>query len=312
MTTSARPLLVTHSGTFHLDDAFAYAVLKLALGLSAPGLDHTLTRTRDRQVIERADFVWDVGNIHDPALGRFDHHQRGAPVRDDGVPLSAAGLIWQCYGEVAVTALLGQDTPVSLVGAVAVEFDRDVVHRMDEIDNGIKDPEDSLGLSSLVADCNLPWDSTGIGNQDAEDAAFGCASVVVARFLYHRVIAVRARLDAEAVVLAACAAASDPRLLELGRKMPWHDIVRRHGLPVFLSVYPVPDGNWVIDAMPDGLSGYCLPLPAAWAGLRDEALVAVTGVDDAVFVHPPRFLGVAASRTGALAMALLTLDRDQP
>ncbi len=27
-----RPLLVTHSGTFHLDDAFAYAVLRLALG----------------------------------------------------------------------------------------------------------------------------------------------------------------------------------------------------------------------------------------------------------------------------------------
>ena len=28
-----RPLLVTHSGSFHLDDAFSYAVLRLALGL---------------------------------------------------------------------------------------------------------------------------------------------------------------------------------------------------------------------------------------------------------------------------------------
>ena len=28
-----RPLLVTHSGAFHLDDAFACAVLRLALGL---------------------------------------------------------------------------------------------------------------------------------------------------------------------------------------------------------------------------------------------------------------------------------------
>ena len=32
-----RPLLVTHSGTFHLDDAFAYAVLRLALGLRGTG-----------------------------------------------------------------------------------------------------------------------------------------------------------------------------------------------------------------------------------------------------------------------------------
>ena len=31
------PLLVTHSGSFHLDDAFAYAVLRLALGLGEAG-----------------------------------------------------------------------------------------------------------------------------------------------------------------------------------------------------------------------------------------------------------------------------------
>ena len=35
-----RPLLATHGGTFHLDDAFAYAVLRLALGLGEPGGDH--------------------------------------------------------------------------------------------------------------------------------------------------------------------------------------------------------------------------------------------------------------------------------
>ncbi len=33
--TPRRPLLVIHSGTFHLDDALAYAVLRVALGLGA-------------------------------------------------------------------------------------------------------------------------------------------------------------------------------------------------------------------------------------------------------------------------------------
>lgn len=68
------PRLVTHSGTFHLDDAFAYAVLTLASGLGEAGRDHELVRTRDEAVIAGADLVWDVGATYDPARGRFDHH----------------------------------------------------------------------------------------------------------------------------------------------------------------------------------------------------------------------------------------------
>ena len=117
--TARPPLLVTHGGSFHLDDAFAYAVLQLGLGLGATAGDHKLVRTRDPTMIERADIVWDVGAVHDPAAGRFDHHQRGAPERDDTTPFSAAGLIWRHYGEAAVTALLGLSTDAALAAAVA-------------------------------------------------------------------------------------------------------------------------------------------------------------------------------------------------
>ncbi len=51
------PLLVTHSGTFHLDDAFAYAVLRLALGLRDAGRDHALVRTRDERAVAGADLA---------------------------------------------------------------------------------------------------------------------------------------------------------------------------------------------------------------------------------------------------------------
>ena len=106
MPTPHRLLLVTHSGTFHLDDTFAYAVLRLALGLGEADRDHTLVRTRDEAVIAQADLAWDVEAVYDPAAGRFDHHQRGAPVRQDGTPLSAAGLVWRHHGEAAMRALL--------------------------------------------------------------------------------------------------------------------------------------------------------------------------------------------------------------
>jgi uncharacterized UPF0160 family protein len=100
------PTLATHSGKFHCDDAFAYAVLRLALGLRAAGQDHTLLRTRKPDLIEAATIVWDVGSVFDAAANRFDHHQRGAPTRPDGTPFSSAGLIWQVYGQRAVAALL--------------------------------------------------------------------------------------------------------------------------------------------------------------------------------------------------------------
>jgi uncharacterized UPF0160 family protein len=102
---SSIPILVTHSGKFHCDDAFAYAVLRLALGLQQPGLDHNLVRTREAEVIAGGSIVWDVGSVYDVQQNRFDHHQRGAPTRADGTPFSSAGLIWQVYGERAVAAL---------------------------------------------------------------------------------------------------------------------------------------------------------------------------------------------------------------
>ncbi len=309
--TPRRPLLVTHSGTFHLDDAFAYAILRLALGLGAAGEDHTLVRTRDETTIAQADVAWDVGAVHDPAAGRFDHHQRGAPVReDDGLPYSAAGLVWRHHGEAAARALLGLSGMDDLSPAVASEIDREVVRRIDGIDNGVGPPGDALGLASLVDDLNTPWDSPAVGDRAAEDAAFLRAADLAAAFLRRRAEAVRSRLAAEAVVLAAHARSADPRVLELGRKLPWEGPAFAHALPVLYAVYPVPNGNWMVDAMPPepGSFSQRLPMPEAWAGLRGADLAAASGVPDAVFAHARRFVGAARSREGALEMARRAIE----
>jgi ribonuclease J len=300
-----RPNLITHSGTFHCDDAFAYATLRLALGLSSAGEDHTLTRTRDPALIATADIVWDVGAIHDAAKGRFDHHQRGAPTRaDDGVPFSAAGLVWQVHGPAAVRALL-PPTHAKQADAVAAAIDDDVIRRIDAIDNGVAHPGDTLGLSALVEDCNPAWDSGLVGAAAAEDAAFVQAADKMQDFLRRRVARVRAKLAADALVETAHAQSSDPRILELDRKMPWQDPVFAHGLPVLYAVYPVPGGNWMVDSMPPEPNSFAqrLPLPAAWAGLQGDDLVAASGIEDAVFVHAKQFVGAARSRAGAMEMA---------
>ena len=298
-----RPLLVTHSGKFHCDEVFAYVVLRLAVGLGEAGTDHTLVRTRDAALIAGGDVVWDVGSVHDTATARFDHHQRGAPAREDGTPFSSAGLVWQVHGEAAMRALL-PPAQQSLAAAIAAEIDETVVRRIDENDNGVSaSPDDRLGLSSLVGDCNPGWDA--VQSDEATDAAFAVAVALVDGVLRRRASALRARLAAAAGIVAAHAASADPRILELDRGMPWKGAVFDHALPVVYAVYPVSNGNWMVDCMPPEPGSFAqrLPLPEAWAGLQNAALAEASGVEDAVFVHVRRFVGGARTREGALEMA---------
>ena len=294
------PLLVTHSGKFHCDEVFAYVVLRLALGLGTG--NHTLVRTRDAAVIARGDVVWDVGSAYDEATNRFDHHQRGAPTRDDGTPYSAAGLVWRGYGTQAVGAALGPEAAAFAI-AIAAEIDNTLVRRIDELDNGVVPEKDTLNLAALIGDVNPSWDAPA-GDAQA-DAAFLQAVAMADGVLRRRIESLRGRLAAEAIVVAAQAASADPRILELARGMPWKNAVFAHDLPVAYAVYPVSNGNWMVDSMPPEAGSFeqRIPLPQAWAGLPEAELAAISSVNDAVFVHLRRFVGAAKTRVGALDMA---------
>jgi uncharacterized UPF0160 family protein len=79
-------IIATHNGNFHADDVFSVAALKSIL----PAFK--LIRTRDAELINKADIVIDVGGEYDPEAGRFDHHQRGgAGERENGIPYSSFG-----------------------------------------------------------------------------------------------------------------------------------------------------------------------------------------------------------------------------
>ena len=303
------PLLVTHSGKFHCDEVFAYVVLRLALGLWEPGTDHALVRTRKPEPIAAADIVWDVGSTFDAARQRFDHHQRGAPQREDGTPFSSAGLVWQTYGEHAVAHLLEPVDAAGFAPAIARELDRKLVRRIDEVDNGVSvnGPvlDDALGLAALVGDFNPPWDDPAANGLMAGDAAFLEATAFVEGILRRRVEGLRGRHAAEASVLAAHGTGEDPRILVLDRGMPWKGAVFAHDLPVLFAVSPASNGNWMLDTMPPEPGSFAQrqPLPESWAGLQDNDLAERSGVADAVFVHVRRFVGAARSRDGALEMA---------
>ncbi len=311
---AAHPVLATHSGKFHCDEVFAYVVLRLALGLGAPGADHTLLRTRKAELIEAADIVWDVGGLFDVAARRFDHHQRGAPLREDGTPFSSAGLVWQVFGAEAVAALLRSSGAADSAAAIAAEIDQGVVRLIDELDNGVSAEgpvkRDTLGLARLIEDCNPAWDDPASSGQQAGDVAFLEAAGLMEGVLRRRVEGLRARHAAASAVLAAYEQSADQRMLVLERGMPWKNVVFSHDLPVLLTISPASNGNWMVDTVPPEPGSFAqrLPLPASWAGLQNAELAAETGVPDAVFVHLRRFVAAAKSRAGALELARLALE----
>src|SRR5580700_2533173 len=75
----------THDGSFHADEVTACALL-LVFGQ----IDKDkIVRSRDTQVLERCEYVCDVGGIYSPEHKRFDHHQS-----EYAGEFSSAGMVW--------------------------------------------------------------------------------------------------------------------------------------------------------------------------------------------------------------------------
>lgn len=290
-------MIATHPGGFHADDVFAVATLGL---LAGPPVD--VVRTRDRGRQDQADVRVDVGGRSDPANGDFDHHQRGgAGERANGIRYASFGLVWAHHG----AAIAGSPE-------AAAALDRRLVQGVDANDTGqtistpLVDDVRPMTVSGVIAAMNPVWDEALSPEQ--EDARFADAVAVATQLLERELTAAAAFSRAHDLVHAAIGRASDPRIVELDRNMPWREAVVTTAPEALLVAYPKSDG-WALQAVPRELGAFAnrRDLPTAWAGLEGDALAAVTGVPDAVFAHAAGFYASARSREGALALAALAL-----
>ena len=290
---------VTHDGSFHADDVFAYAVLRAAV----PGI--ALERTRDAEAVARADLVFDVGGLFDPQARRFDHHMRDRPLRDDGTPYSSLGLLWREYGRTAVAAFLG-GAERDVVQAVWRELDGSLVVEIDRTDNGIG-LAGAGHLSSVIEAFNPVWDEPGDQNE-----AFTAAADLAAGILARQCRQVAASERAKSMVFAASRSAEDARILVLDRKLPWEAAVYDGGLTDALYViYPdEAHARWYCRSVSVAQNSFDqrLPLPERWAGLRDRDFSQAAGIADGVFCHPSRFICAATSRASAIALAQRSIE----
>jgi uncharacterized UPF0160 family protein len=285
----------THNGLFHADDVFAVAALKRVFTVET-------VRSRDPKVFGACDLRVDVGGEYSSERNTFDHHQvGGAGARPNGVPYASFGLVWKhfgletCCGDARVTQMV----------------DERLVQTIDADDNGVLLFKLQLGLSLDLCTAPVLIDSLNPNWFEVKrfDAAFEKAVELAELILGRTIERARGIVEAETGVREAITMTKDPRIIILGFMCPWEEVVLAEAPQALYVCYPSESGDWRVQAVPDapGSFGMRKPLPAAWAGKHGAELAALTGVDDASFVHNNLFIGAALSLEGALKMAGLAL-----
>lgn len=283
--------IATHNGNFHADDVFSVAAMKYIY----PSFE--LIRTRDLEIINKADVVIDVGGIYDAETNRFDHHQRGgAGERENGIPFSSFGIIWKKYG---VTICQGNE-------GVANAVDGGLVSTIDAIDCGfVEGKQEGISLSQTIGMFNPTWEEDNHVD-DCFHEAVAFASRVLARFI----AIASGGISAKVIVAKAIETAKDPRVIVLAQYTPWKKTVVTMSNEALYVIYPSQTGEWRIQTVPTELGSFenRKKLPIAWAGLSDAALQEVTGIDDAMFCHNGLFIAGARSFESAMKIATMAIE----
>ncbi|UDF33023.1 UNVERIFIED_ORG: MYG1 family protein (plasmid) [Roseateles sp. XES5] len=296
--------LVTHSGGFHADELLSSVILTRLFPAAR------LVRSRAPEwITPGADrVIYDVGGAYDPVAGIFDHHQRGAPLRDDGQPFSSFGLIWRQFGRDYLNAL---DVPASDTEALHARFDLDFVLPVDLMDNGALSPSAAGALAKVTLPVLLETLKPVFDDRapDADDRAFHNALAIARSFVEATIHQGAAKLRAESIVLQAIAAAGEGQVLELPMGMPFRPAIVKAGADHLLFVVHPRDTDWCLTGIRRSSDGFELraDLPAAWAGLTGDALAAACGVAGATFCHNGRFIAAAKTREAALEMARIAV-----
>ncbi|MEY8214899.1 MAG: MYG1 family protein [Colwellia sp.] len=283
--------IATHNGNFHADDVFSIAALKHIFP------SFTLVRTRDLEIIGKADLVIDVGGKYDPDTGRFDHHQRGgAGERENGIPYSSFGLIWQKYGLEICQG--NQD--------VANSVDTGLVSTIDAIDCGhVEGVSQGISLSQTISMFNPTWQE-----ESHFDSCFDEAVDFASRILTRFIASANGGISAKDIVAKAIENAKDPRVIVLEKYTPWKRTVHALTEEALYMIYPSQSGQWIIQTVPvePGSFEDRKSLPKQWAGLSDQAFKEVTDIDDAMFCHNGLFIAGAESFESTMKMASIALQ----
>lgn len=284
-------LIVTHNEKFHADEIFACAVLLLIFK------DAEIIRSRNEEDFKRADIRVDVGEKNNPETLDFDHHQRGgAGNRENGCPYASFGLVWKEFG-----------SKICENEEVAEKIDRKLVQTVDALDFGYDFFTYSdiypYTISDMISSFNSSWEE-----EDNSSEAFFDLLEIAKKIIEREIIKAQSILNAKDFVKKVIKYSPSLQYLILDKNCPWKDVIK-YDEDFLYVIFPGLENKWMVQAVPDRYKSFKnkKDFPEAWAGLRSCELQKVSGVKDALFCHPNRFICGAKSKEGAINLVELAL-----
>lgn len=245
----------THSGKFHSDDVFSAALLTY--------LNPNIQIIRDYSIPKDFDgIVFDIGG------GSFDHHQKGALVRDNGIPYAAFGLLWKEFG----LSILSTDD--------AESFDKSFIQPLDYSDN----TGERNDLAEIISLFNPRWDEdkdTDICFNEAKDIAF--------KILTNKIEMIKSINRAKDFVFESIKKAKG-NIAVLSTRAPWKNFI--NGTDIEFVVYPSDRGGYNAQGVPKtvGNNELKISFPQEWRGKTAKELKDITGIETLSFCHNSGFL----------------------
>lgn len=300
--------LVTHDGSFHSDDIFAAATLSIYL--DNLGKRFQIIRTRDQEIINSGDYVFDVGGIYDEKNNRFDHHQVGGAGRrilstsegQETIEYASFGLVWKKFG-------------VEISGSKEVfdTVDRRLVVPVDAFDNGIDLYKNNFENLSpyTINDVMSIFSKTALEDAN-KDEQFMKALVWAKEILTREIKKANDQIEITKIIRSFYESAKDKRLIiidkpKVSRFEIW-EALQDFPEPLFVVYGDKQDWSIVAIRKNESTFGNRKNFPKPWAGLRDDELQNVSGVRDAVFCHRALFMAVAKSKEGAIKLAQIAVE----
>ena len=336
----------THSGAFQADEALGVHLLRLLPAYKNAPVTRSrdLETLKPLTIVIDVGGLYDHAQLrYDHHQRGFFETFDGAneAARDGGRPdvtgpdtatgkyktkLSASGLVYKHYGREVLCALHPslKTNPDALEWAYSKMY-HDFMEAIDGNDNGVEIAEtvryrEGSTLPSRVHRLNKPWNAPDGG--PSEDDRFWKASALCgsefedalrhivevelpARALVEEALRGRQAVHAsgEVVVFASGGCPWKTHLYELERSMGVSPLVK-------FVLYEDSAKMWRVQAVTEEGTAFTnrLGLLEPWRGLRDDALTAAAAIDGCKFVHASGFIGGNATRDGALAMALKTIE----
>lgn len=281
--------LYIHGGGFHADDVFCDAVLRVINGDLIT--ERVITTDIDLTDIEHGIIMADIGG------GEFDHHQKDAPLREDGIRHCAVTRLWKKFGSDCIRAV-AHDVSDETVSAVSDRIYNGILKEIAALDNG----EDGVLPNGITNICDLidrfypAWDS-----DEDPDTAFADAAVfahgVLVREIKHAVSDHKAeKLVREAVQK------MDNGIIVLDQYLPWeHTVVQDPDAKIVIYPSARKEINLRLVPVEEGSFTTRLDVPDAWKGKRNAAADAC--MHGMVFCHPTGFLMAFDDLESALSAA---------